>query len=72
MTPSEHRPRKSPELMDTQDIADFLGKSRKTVQNVIVNQPGFPKPLGDAKRNRLYWKAEVMRFYSGEKSRRAA
>lgn len=68
----EQRQKKSPDLWDTQDIADFLGKSRKTVQNHDVNQPGFPKPLGGASRNRLYWKSQVLRYLSGEKVGRAA
>lgn len=59
-----------PELWDTSDIAAYLKVSRKTVQNGVVNQPGFPRAIGGLRRNRLWIAEEVLHYLL--KNRRAA
>lgn len=58
------------ELWDSSKIAGYLRVSRKTVQNDIVHSPGFPRPVGGARRNRLWVKDEVLQWIL--KNRRAA
>ncbi|WP_043767597.1 helix-turn-helix transcriptional regulator [Algiphilus aromaticivorans] len=50
----------TPELWDSRQIADYLRLERKTVLNRVVHEPGFPKPIAAAKRNRLWVKDEVI------------
>ena len=61
---TDETPARSPEIWDTEDIARYLGRSRKTIQNKIARDPRFPKPIGNARQHRLFYRAEVMRYLS--------
>ena len=51
-----------PELWSTEEIAEYLRKERKTIQNRVVHLPGFPKPVRGSDRPKLYPKVEVIEF----------
>lgn len=49
-----------PELWNAQKIADYLGRDRKTVLNMIAADRKFPRPLANKRRHRLWVAAEVV------------
>ena len=49
----------APDLMSTDDIASYLRVARKTVQNRVINDPGFPDPVRGTSRPML-WEADAV------------
>jgi hypothetical protein len=57
-----------PTLWDAHQIGAYLRVTRKTVLTDYVHKPGFPQPVGGARRNRLWVAEDVVKFLT----RRAA
>lgn len=51
-----------PELWSTAEIAEYLRMSRKSVQNRLIHQRGFPRPVRGSRRTMLWVKREVLEY----------
>lgn len=56
------------ELLDLDDIARLYRVSRRHARDVLVKQPGFPKPAPGSSPKIPLWHAEKIRAYIAEES----
>lgn len=57
-----------PTLWSADDIGTYLNVSTKTVLNDYVHRPGFPKPIGGARRYRKWLADDVVYFLTGRRA----
>lgn len=56
------------ELLDLDDIAKLYRVSRRHARDVLVKQPGFPRPAPGSSTKIPLWNAEKIRAYIAEES----